>query len=206
AQLEQSPSVAARVRAAQHFGQTRQPEDRELLAKALTTEKYWGVQNEIAQALGDSGGDTCRDGLLQGMKEPNARVRRGRVSQLGKFIRDAKVAAAVKEVLQKGDASYGVEAAALRAYAALQQPDAVAVLLPWLAKPSHNETLRTAALGALGETRDLSALDTLLTWMKKGKPRECRSAALSSLGKLAQTANPSAEQRQQIVTATAARL
>jgi hypothetical protein len=80
----------------------------------------------------------------------------------------------------------------------------VAVLLPWLAKPSHNETLRRAALGGLGETRDLAALDTLLTWTKKGKPRECRSVALGSLGKLAQTANPSDEQRQQIVTATAA--
>jgi aminopeptidase N len=204
AQLEQSPSVAARVRAAQHFGQTRQPGDRELLAKALTTEKFWGVQNEIATALGDSGGDISRDGLLQGMKDPNAKVRRACIGQLGKFIRDAKVATTLKEVLQKGDASYGVEAAALRAYAGLQQPDAVAVLLPWLVKPSHNETLRTAALGGLGETRDLSALDTLLTWTKKGKPRECRSAALSSLGKLAQTANPSDEQRQQIVTATAA--
>jgi aminopeptidase N len=203
-QLEQSPSVAARVRAAQHFGQTRQPGDQELLAKALTTEKFWGVQNEIAAALGDSGGDICRDALLQGLKDPNARVRRACVGQLGKFIRDAKVATALKEVLQKGDASYGVEAAALRAYAGLQQPDGVAVLLPWLAKPSRNETLRTAALGGLGETRDLSALDTLLTWTKKGKPRECRSAALSSLGKLAQTANPSDEQRQQVVTATAA--
>jgi aminopeptidase N len=204
AQLEQSTSVVARVRAAQHFGQTRQPDDRELLVKALTTEKFWGVQHEIAAALGDSGGDISRDGLLQGLKDANAKVRRACVEQLGKFIRDAKAAVALKEVLQKGDASYGVESAALRAYAGLQQPDAVAVLLPWLAKPSHNETLRTAALGGLGETRDLSALDALLTWTKKGKPRECRSAALASLGKLAQTANPSDEQRQQIVTATAA--
>src|SRR5262249_18594304 len=155
------------------FGQTRQPGDQELLAKALTTEKFWGVQNEIAQALGDSGGDVCRDALLQGMKDPNAKVRRACVGPLGQVLPAAQVATALKEVLQKGDASYGVEAAALRAYAGLQQPDAVAVLLPWLAKPSHNETLRTAALGALGETRDLSALDTLLTWTKKGKPREC---------------------------------
>src|SRR5262249_50556618 len=153
---------------------------------------------------GDSGGDVCRDALLQGMKDPNAKVRRACVGQLGKFLRDAKGATALKEGLQKGGARYGVEAAARRGHAGVQPPDAVAVLLPWLAKPSHNETLRTAALGALGETRDLSALDTLLTWTKKGKPRECRSAALSSLGKLAQTANPSDEQRQQIVTATAA--
>src|SRR5262249_45952434 len=150
----QSGGVAARARAAQHFGQSKQPNDRDVLIKALPAEKFWGVQVEIANALGESGGDACRDALIAGIGEKEPRVRRACVEQLGKFPRDAAVAKAVKDLLQKGDPAYHVETAALGAYAKSQQSDAVNVLLPWLAKPSQNELLRTAALQGLGETQD----------------------------------------------------
>jgi aminopeptidase N len=204
AQLTEAADVAARVRAAQHFGQSKTPPDREVLAKALPADKFWGVRVEIAAALGESGGDVCRDALLQGLKDPEARVRRACVEQLGKFPHDAAAAAALKEVLRKGDPAYGVEAAALKAYAQVQQPDTIAVLLPWLAKPSHNEVLRTAALGGLGESRDLSCLDVLLDWTRRSKPRDCRAAAMRALARLALTGNPTDEQRQKMVTAALA--
>jgi aminopeptidase N len=204
AQLRQSHSVAARVRAARHFAEERSPEDREALAKALPEEKFWGVQVEIAGALGDAGGDVCRDALLAGLKQKDARVRRACAQHLGKFYRDTAVAAALKRLLREGDESWGVEAAALGAYARLGESDAVALLLPWLAKPSHNDVLRQAALGGLGEAHDLAALDPLLGWTKRGKPRECRTAALRALGRLALTAGPSDAQRQQIVAAAGA--
>jgi aminopeptidase N len=196
--------VAERVRAAQHFAQARTPADREALFKALADEKFWGVRAEIVAALGDVGGNDVRDALVRGLKDTEARVRRACVAQLGKFHRDAAAVAAIKEVLQKGDAAYGVEAAALRAYPKLQQADTVSVLLPWLAKASHNETLREAALAGLGEAQDLTALDTLAAWTKRGKPRNCRVAALNGLLRLAQTANPGDEPQRRIVTAVAA--
>src|SRR5262249_55240660 len=56
AQLTGAPGVALRARAAAHFGQSKSPADREALAKALAAEKFWGVQAEIATALGASGG------------------------------------------------------------------------------------------------------------------------------------------------------
>jgi aminopeptidase N len=195
AQLGEAADLAARVRAAQHFGQSKNPPDREVLAKALPAEKFWGVRVEIAEALAESGGDVCRDALLQGLKDPEARVRRACADQLGKFPRDPAVAVALKALMQKGDPAYGVEAAALQSYAKLEQADTVALLLPWLAKPSHNDILRAATLTALGGTRDLSCLDTLISWTKRGKPRNCRIRALAALARLAQTANPSDEQR-----------
>jgi aminopeptidase N len=204
AQLSEAADVAPRVRAVQHFGESKNLPDREALARALTAEKFWGVRVEIATALAQSGGEVCRDALLRGLKDPDARVRRACTEQLGKFPRDPAVAGAIKEVLQKGDPAYDVEAAALSAYAQVQQPDTVAVLVPWLARPSHNEVLRTAALEGLGESRDLSCLDVLLGWTKRGKPRNCRVAALTALARLALTGNPSDEQRQRSVTAAAA--
>ena len=45
--------------AAVHFGKSKQANDQEALAAALKAEKFWGVQVRIAEALGESGGDTA---------------------------------------------------------------------------------------------------------------------------------------------------
>ena len=68
AQLLESPSVPARIRATQHFAQSKTDEDRALLAQAFTNEKFWGVETELASALGDAGGSLCRDALLAGLE------------------------------------------------------------------------------------------------------------------------------------------
>jgi aminopeptidase N len=196
--------VAGRVRAAEHFGKSKTPADRELLALAFAEEKFWGVQAELAAALAESGGDTCRQALVDGLKHAHPKVRRACAEQLGKFPRDGKAAEALKGLLARGDASYFVESAALTAYAQLQTEDAVNVLLPWLARESYADVLRRAALDGLGSTQDLAALDTLVTWTHRGKSRYCRMSAIGALGKLAQKGNPSDHQRQQIVKAVAA--
>jgi aminopeptidase N len=194
-----SPSVACRVRAVDHFRQSKTPPDREALVKAMSTEKFRGVQQEIARALADAGGDICRDALLDGLKQPNARVRRSCVDGLGRFAKDAKVASALKDLIKNGDESYAVEAGALEAYARLQQADTVATLTPWLEKPSHRETLRSAALNGIGASKDLSALDTLVIWTQKGKPRTCRAAALRALGQMVSADKITDDQRQKII-------
>jgi aminopeptidase N len=199
-----SQSVACRVRGVEHFKQSKAPGDREALVKALAAEKYHGVQQEIARGLADSGGDTCRDALLDGLKQTNPKVRRTCVDGLGKFPKDVKVASALKDLIKTGDESYGVEAAALESYARLQQTDTVATLMPWLEKPSHREVLRSAALNGLGTSKDLSALDTLVTWTQRGKPRSCRAAALRALGQIVRADQISDEQKQKIVKAVSA--
>jgi aminopeptidase N len=204
AQLREGHDVAGRARAAEQLGRTKTPADREALTQALATEKFWGVQVEIVGALGESGGEASRNALIEGLKQTNPRVRRACAEQLGKFRRDAQAAAALKELLRKGDESYFVEAASLGAYAKMEQADAVALLLPWLAKPSHNDVLRSAALHGLGQTQDLTALDTLTTWTQRGKPRATRIAALQALGELIRRANAGDEQRRQAVHSVAA--
>src|SRR5262249_25909882 len=53
AQLLESPSIPARLRAVQHFAQSKETEDIELLARALDQERFWGVKIEVASALGN---------------------------------------------------------------------------------------------------------------------------------------------------------
>jgi aminopeptidase N len=198
AQVTQAPTVSSRLRAVRHFADSKTEEDRQLLAKALESEPFWGVQVEIAQALGKSGGDTSRKALLKGTHHAEARVRRACVDALSKFDTDAEILAAAKEILHKGDPSYAVEGAAMAVYAKQSPKDAIAVLTPWLSKPSHNDTLRGSALTALATVPDLSVLDTLMTWAQPGKPRNARGSALRGMVLLLQKANPNEKQRQEI--------
>jgi aminopeptidase N len=203
-QLKSSASVAVRIRAAEHFGKSKEPADRELLADALKQEKFWGAAAEIARALGQSGGDISRDALIAGLKHKEPKVRRACVEALGQFTDDAKAAAAIKELQKSGDPSEHVEAAAVSSYAKLRAKDVVPVLMPYLARPSDHEILRSAALRGLGESQDMSVLDTLVSWTQQGKPHETRMAALGALAGLARTGNPDDAQRKKIASAIAA--
>lgn len=205
-QLQSGSTVVSRIRAAQHLGKRKTPEDREALVRVLPAEKFYGVQVEIAGALAESGGDVARDALIAGLKLPEPKVRRACADGLGKFLRDATAAKALKEVLNAGDKSYFVESSALASYSKLEQPDTVQIMLPWLEKPSYQNLLSSAALDGLGQSQDLAALDTLVLWSKRGKPRQSRAAALRSLSVLLRKANPSDDQRNKIVTAITASL
>jgi aminopeptidase N len=84
-----------------------------------------------------------------------------------------------------GDASYYVEAEAIKGYAAMRPKDGVAKLAPLLSRDSHNEVVREAVLGGLGGLLDPAATDLLIAWTARGKPRACRGAALDGLANLA---------------------
>jgi aminopeptidase N len=199
AQLLESPSVPARLRAARHFADSKLTEDHELLAQALDREPYWGVKLDLAAALAKVKGKVAKDALLKGLKASDARVRRSCVDGLGKLGPDVELATTLKDMLGKGDPSYAVEGAMLAAYARQGQKDAVAVITPWLSKESFQGTLADAALAALGATEDPAVLDTLVGWTKPEKPRERRAAALRSLSELAKSKRLTDEQRREIV-------
>jgi aminopeptidase N len=205
-QLKSAESTAARLAAAAHLGKSKRPADQEVLAAALKSEKFWGVQARIAEALGESGGDVCRAALIDGIKQPDARVRHAVVKSLGKYHRDETATAALKSKLRDGDPSLQVEAELLRSYAHMQPADVVAVMLPYLAKPSRQEELRAAAINGLAASQDLSVLDALITMTQRGKPPRVRTTAIEGLAELAKTGNPTDEQRRKIAQAVAAGL
>jgi aminopeptidase N len=199
AQLLEGPSVPLRIRAAKHIAKDKTDANRQLLAQAVAGEKFWGVRSELAGMLGETGGDICRDALLKGMGDTDARVRRACLDQLNRFKNDAKATEAVKSVLKNGDPSYSVEAAALTAYAGQGHKDAVAMIQPWLSKPSHRDVLRASALRALGQTNNLGTLDTLQEAAGPGHSRDSRAAALDGLAHLLGNAKPDEPQKQGIL-------
>jgi HEAT repeat protein len=108
--------------------------------------------------------------------------------------------------LKRGDHSYRVEGAALRLYADQGHSDAVALIQPWLSRPSQRDVLRSEALRALGSTGDPAALDLLLEWMRPGHPRTARTAAGQGLQQLTHKVKLNEEQRRRVTEAFAATL
>ena len=181
AQLVDDPSVVARIRAAEHFGESKSAGDRKLLADALGKERFWGVQAEIAKALKETGGDVARDALLAGLQFENHKARRACVQALDSFHGDAVVIKAIRPMVINGDPSYRVESAAIETFAALEPGDGLYVLKQVLVRDSRNEVIRNAALRGLGKLRDPEVVPLLAEWTRPDKPRRCRSSAIRAL-------------------------
>jgi len=183
-QLAEAPRIVSRIRAAQYFGKKGSKQDVALLSKALAAEPFWGVGAEIAGALGEAGGDAGRDALLAHLSIEHPKVRREVVDALKSFRKDEAVLDALRGLIQRGDPSYRVEAAAIQTYGILQPTGAGEWLASLLDRDSHQETIRSAALRAMGMLEDDSAFETLITWAAPGKPSQCRIAAISGLSSL----------------------
>ena len=188
AQLLADPNPIARLRAAQHFGRSRRDADRRLLARALGQEAFWGVQAEIAKALGQTGGNVSRDVLLRATALEHPKARKAVVEALGRFRNDDTVTSALHGIVSNGDASYDVEVAAINAWAKRRPDGALATLKGLLARDSHREKIRQAALRGIGDQLAAPSTGLLLEWAARGKPRPCRVAAIQSLGRLARAA------------------
>lgn len=180
-QLLNAPTVAERIRAAEHFGESKSDADRELLTQCLQNDAFYGVRVEAAAALGKSGGDMSRDALIAGLQAEHPKVRRACADALGNFAEDETTLAALRQKIEAGDVSYFVEAAALTSLAKVQSSPELKPLLAALKKDSHREAIRQAALGGLGRCDESQALDVLLEWSRRGKPRRCRTAAISGI-------------------------
>jgi len=203
ARLTKDPNAAARITAAEHFGDSEAASDAELLATRLKEEKYWSVRRTIAAQLREVGGDAARDALLACVEEKEARVRSAVVSALGGFRGDKLVQAALKKLIDDGDPSSDVEQSAIQSYAAARPEGALDVLKACLNRDSDRDAIRAAALRGLGELRDAEAADLLIEWSKPGKSLEARGAAVSGLGRLLGDADLEADVRAKALDAVA---
>jgi aminopeptidase N len=182
-QAKEAPTVVERLRAVEHFGESKQPADRELLASILDKDSFYGVRVAAATALGKSGGDAARDALITGLKGEHPKIRRACAEALGKFAIDETAAKALRDHLKRGDQSYFVEAALVSAYSQAANPPELAVFEEALTKDAHGDVIQQAALRGIALSEDAKALDLLRTWSTPGHPSNCRQTAIGALAK-----------------------
>jgi aminopeptidase N len=190
AQLELDPDPVSRIYAAAALGKKGGLEAVKALSKALQNEPLWCVRSEVAKYLGEIKLDTVCDELLAGLKDENPYVRRVVVETLGE-IKTSKSYAAIKQIAETGDASYYVEAAAVRALGGMvatnlkeKEAETIELLSRILREKSGwNEMIRSAAIGSLSQIKtSAAALKLIVEYTRLGVPQPLRLAAIRALG------------------------
>ncbi|MBW4617610.1 MAG: M1 family metallopeptidase [Desmonostoc vinosum HA7617-LM4] len=200
AQLEFDPNPISRIYAAEALAKKGGLEAIKALSAALKNDQFWGVRVEVAKQLAEIKLDQTFDGLISGLKDKNAYVRRNVVETLAQ-IKTNESYKLVKDLVQKGDPSYYVEAAANRVIGAIaatnldEKPkdDKVLKLLKSTLeeKAGWNEVVRSGAIAGLAELKTSEAALNLLTeYTKLGTPQQLRLAAIRALGKISVGQNP----------------
>ena len=192
AQFQHDPDPLSRIEAAIALAKKGSLEAVNALSTALTDEPFWGVRVEVAEQLASVKLDQAVKGLLKGLDDPDARVRRAVVESLGD-IKTADSYKELKKIAEKGDPSYYVEAAAIRSLGKVGAADLdgkakdkkTLKLLESILKERQgwNETVRSGAIAALSQFKaSEDALDLLLKYTEPGTPQALRLAAIRSLG------------------------
>ena len=175
-QLQWAPRAINRIEAAVVLSEQRQTDPViRALERAATSDSFYGVRVEAAQALRDAAA------LRRVLADPHADVRRAAVESLSGLRHSPETEAALLEVARR-DPSWLARASALRALGRLRPARAFELLKPFLSIDSPREVVREAAIGALSPLTDSRVEGLLLEWSTTGRPAPVRVAALSALG------------------------
>jgi aminopeptidase N len=185
AQLFKAAGIAERIRAIEHLSAAKTDKNRELIAKSLATDTFYGVRIEAAKALSKMKGNIARDALVKAIAQPNPKVRNVCIDNLAQFRNDKQVITALKKKLAAGDESYKAEAATISSLSRVGEKPPVDLLINSLKKPSHRDAIRLAALRSLAQSTEPKVLDVLVEWTKRGKPLTCRTEACKHLAQFA---------------------
>ncbi len=194
--LLKGSTVPVRLRAAQHFQMSKEDSDKELLVNAFQKEKFYAIKTRLGNTIGNGQMPGGKEAFLQGLSDPDARIRLNCLTNLAKYKNDEKVTEAVRNIIKNGDASLAVEGAALRAYCKLGQKDAAALMLPLLEKKDQHQSIANAVIIGLGDLEDPAALDGFLAWTDSSRPRLVRGTANRAVIQLLKSKKLSDEQKQ----------
>lgn len=194
AQLKFDPDPIARVYAAEAIAQKGGLEAVKALTAALISDSFWGVRAETAKQLAELKLDQALKALLQGLEDEHPKVRRAVAESLGK-VKTADSYRALLQVVQAGDPSYYVEAAAVSALGevgASQLSDipevtqTLGVLQTVLQeRAGWNEVVRSGALTGVSQFKTSeAALELILQYTEPDVPSMLRLGAIRALGKV----------------------
>jgi len=190
AQLQQDTDPISRIYAATAIAKKGGLEAIEALGTSLENEPFWGVRVEVVKQLATLGLDQAVTALIKGLNDEKAQVRRAIVEGLSE-IKTLDSYNALKSLLETGDASYYVEAAAARglgsmAVGQLQNKEGEIIdLLNHILqlRKGWNEVVRAGAIGGLSQLKTSpAALESILTYTALGTPQPLRLAAIRALG------------------------
>jgi aminopeptidase N len=174
-----------RVAAARALGELPDPASIAALVTALGGDAFWGVRAAAARALGVTRREDARDALITALRDAHPRVRRAAVAALGDFVGDATAAAALADLIARGDASVFVEAEAGAALGRTRSPRALELLPELARRPSFQDVVATRAIEGLGRCGDERALALIRDAARPGASWSARRAIVGAWAELA---------------------
>ena len=185
--LASDASMVVRLRAATALAKDSAAETVQALARAIAGDAFWGVRAEAAASLAEIRTPSAREALLAALpKASHPKVRRAVVAALGAFRGDEPAGDALREVLERGDASMFVEAEAADALGRTRTQgarDAIEAALR--TRDSWADTVRAGCVRGLGATVLPEAIPTLerrLEWGNHPRVRGAAAIAMAAIG------------------------
>lgn len=198
AQLQFDPDPLSRIAAAEALAKQGGLEALKALAQALHQDPFWGVRGEVARQLAEIQLDQAFPALKPGLKDADPRVRRGTIEAIA-TLKTPEALKVVKRLVDKGDPSYYVEAAAAKAVGTIagsallnKETQALKVLKSVLKKKAGwNQVVRAGAIAGLAQIKtSTEALDLIFNYTESGISQPLRLAAIRGLGAISCGQNP----------------
>lgn len=183
-QLLHDTDVMGRLRAAIELKAQRTEVAALALSEAAKRDNFWGVRVEATKALSAFGTAAARAGLLEAVKDKEARIRREAIKGLAAF-KDEKLADLFINTI-KNDPSYFTIAESAKALGQTGSPLAYEVLAATIKQESWQGSVRAGAIAGLAALKDARAIEIGLKYALPGNPAAVRVASvdlLSQVGK-----------------------
>ncbi|NJK36555.1 MAG: M1 family metallopeptidase [Oscillatoriales cyanobacterium RM2_1_1] len=200
AQLKFDPDPLARIYAAHALAKKGGLDATKALTGSLSQEPFWGVRVEVVKQLVKLKLNQAFDALVIGLNDEHPRVRRATVEALAK-VKTPRTYELLKPILENGDASYLIEAAAasvMGEIAAGNQQEtpteaAALQLLEWVLQERQgwNEVVRSGAIAGLSQMKTSeNALNLVMQYTTPGTPQALRLSAIRALGNISTGQTP----------------
>lgn len=188
AQAQDLQDVIGRMLAATEYGKRRDGTAVAALRNMLKTDPFYGVRLQAATGLGGMQTDEAFQALLDSADQPDARVRRRVVEDIGRFYREEACAFALKVIANEKVPD--IRATALESLAAYSRPEIKDLLLDQINRASYRNQIGDAAIRAMRSQADPVYLTPILNALKTNPGRFTSHGYGQALGTLAALARP----------------
>ncbi len=195
-QLANDQDSLGRIEAAEALVKAADAESLAALKQALLQDPFWGVRAAVAAALGEIATREAQDLLIQGLNELDpktySRSRIAIVGALGIFNTQeygelaSRSAEALTALLEQGDPSYLVEAAAAEALGKTRTDGSIETLLKHIERPSWIYLTQRGDFPGLGSTGEDRVVEIMIDYLQdKRRNLMLRLAAAAGLNAVA---------------------
>jgi len=174
--VRHAPDVVGRILAAEELAKTGKRKNLEIVGDAFEAEAYYGVRSEMVSAVAKSKVAAAIPLLVRFMKiEKDPRVLAIIATKAGDY-RDARVAGALRSLLERDDLTYAVRAVAYVSLGRQRGEHDLDLLTAGADDVGYRSLVRSGALRGLAATRTQAAFETLLS--RAGPGRDTQDTAM----------------------------